>query len=418
LDRATAQILALVARRLRAEAVGLVFGTRHSGEEFFGLPHLELPGLARSDAHALLGSVVDFMLDERVRDRIVAETGGNPLALLELPKGLTATQLAKGFGLSGPHSLPGRIEKSFARQVDLLPAETRGLLLVAAAEPVGDPLLVWRAAEKLGISAEVATASVELPGLLTIDERVQFRHPLVRSAVYRGASLRDRRAAHLALGEATDPEADPDRRAWHLATAAAGPDEAVALELERSALRARGRGGFAAEAAFMRRCVALTQDPAKRSERALAGAYASLHVGAFDAALDLLVAAEASPLDALGRAKVDRLRASAAYARNRGNDAPPLLLRAAKSLETLDPVLSRSVYLDAWSAALFAGNCATGVGLLEVSRAVRAAGPAPDALRGSHLLLDGLALLVTDGRAAGVPVLEEAVAAFATAGSD
>jgi DNA-binding CsgD family transcriptional regulator len=414
LDKATAQTLTLVARRLRAEAVGLIFGARETGEEFRGVPHLEVQGLRNADARALLGSVVGFMLDERVRDRIVAETRGNPLALLELPRGLTATQLAGGFGLSGPHSLPGRIEMSFVRQADLLPPETRSLLLIAAAEPIGDPLLVWRAAERLGIEGSAAAAA-EMEGLLTIGERVTFRHPLVRSAIYRSASLPERRAAHLALAEVTDREVDPDRRAWHLATAASGPDEDVALELERSARRAQARGGFAAEAAFLHRCVALTREPTRRADRALAAAQASLRTGAFDTALAVLTAAEAGPLDDLGKARVDLLRAEAAYSLNRGSDAPPLLLRAARALETLDPRLARETYLDAWSAALFAGELATSGNLLDVSRAARAAGAPTEPGRASDLLLDGLTLLFTEGRDAGVPVLEKAATAFASA---
>jgi DNA-binding CsgD family transcriptional regulator len=414
LDKATAQTLTMVARRLHAEAVGLVFGARETGEEFDGLPHLEVLGLRNGDARALLGSVLGFMLDERVRDRIVAETKGNPLALLELPRGLTATQLADGFGLAGPHALPGRIERSFVRQAELLPLETRSLLLIAAAEPVGDPLLVWHAAERLGIDVSAATPA-QMEGLLTIGERVTFRHPLVRSAVYRSASVRDRRAAHLALGEVTDREVDPDRRAWHLATAASGPDEAVAMELELSAHRAQARGGFAAAAAFMQRCVALTRDPTRKTERALAAVHVSLQAGAFDTALELLATAEAGPLDELGRARVDLLRAEAAYSLNRGNDAAPLLLRAARALETLDPRLARDTYLDAWNAAVFARQLATTGDLLEVSMAIAAAGPPPDPLRASDVLLDGLVLLFTEGREAAVPVLQRAVTAFARA---
>jgi DNA-binding CsgD family transcriptional regulator len=413
LDRATAQTLTLVARRLRAEAVGLVFGARGTGEDFRGIPHLDVHGLPLADARELLGSVVRFMLDDRIRERIVAETKGNPLALLELPRGLTATQLADGFGLSGPHALPGGIERSFVRQAEQLPVETRSLLLIAAAEPVGDPLLVWRAAERLGL--DVAAAAVaEMDGLLTIDDRVTFRHPLVRSALYRSASSSERRSAHLALAEVTDQATDPDRRAWHLATAASGPDENVALELERSAQRAQARGGFAAEAAFLRRCVALTREPARRAGRALAAAHASLRTGAFDTALAMLAIAEAGPLDDLGRARVDLLRAEAAYSLNRGSDAPPLLLRAARALEPLDARLARETYLDAWSAALFAGRLATpGSSLLEVSRAVSTAPSAPGPARPCDVLLDGLALLFTGGREAGVPVLTEAAAAFA-----
>lgn len=412
LDKATAQILTFVARRLRAEAVGLVFGTRETGEEFRGLPHLEVSGLRNGDARALLTSVVGFRLDERVLDRIVAETRGNPLALFELPRGLTATQLAGGFGLLGTQALPGRIEESLLRQADALPPETRALLLVAAAEPVGDPLLVWRAAERLGIKASAAAAAAEMDKLLTIDRHVTFRHPLVRSAVYRLASSRERRAVHLALAEVTDGEVDPDRRAWHLSAAAPGPDEDVAIELERSAGRAQARGGFAAAAAFLQRCVALTEEPTRRTDRALAAAQASLEAGAFDTALGLLATAQGGPLDELGQARVDLLRAKVAYSLNRGSDAPPLLLRAAATLEVLDPRLARETYLDAWSAALFAGRLASAGNLMDVSRAVRSAPRPTEPPRASDLLLDGLALLFTEGRAAGVPVLERAAAAF------
>ena len=255
------------------------------------------------------------------------------------------------------HALPGRIEESYVRRLEALPEDVRLLLLVAAAEPIGDPLLLLRASERLGI--EVSAVEAATDGLLALEERVTFRHPLVRSAVYRSADAPDRRAVHLALAEATDREADPDRRAWHLAAAAAGPDEEVALELERSAGRAQARGGLAAAAAFLQRAVALTGDPARRADRALAAAEASLGAGTFDVARGLLAAAEVGPLDELQRARLDLLRAEAAYSESRGSDAPALLLRAAKTLEPLDSQLARETYLDAWSSALFAGRLAS-----------------------------------------------------------
>jgi DNA-binding CsgD family transcriptional regulator/tetratricopeptide (TPR) repeat protein len=413
LDAATAQTVGFVARRLHVEAVGLIIGTRETGAEFQDLPELEVKGLRNGDARALLRSAVGFLLDEQVRDRIVAETRGNPLALLELPRGLTATQLAGGFGLLNAQALPRRIETSFLRQAETLPAETRLLLLLAAAEPVGDPLLVWRAAEQLGIATSVAALAAESEGLLTIRDRVTFRHPLVRSAVYRSASAADRRAVHLALAEVTDAEVDPDRRAWHLSAAAPGPSEEVAVELERSAGRAQARGGFAAAAAFLQRSVALTHDPARRTGRALAAAQACVQAGAFDSAFRQLATAEAGPLDEFGRAHIDLLRAQAAFAQDRGRDAPPLLLRAARTLEALDARLARDTYLDAWSAALFAGDGS----LLEVSQAARTAPRPTEPVHASDLLLDGFAMLFTDGRAAGVPVLEQACVAFAGKGA-
>jgi DNA-binding CsgD family transcriptional regulator len=412
LDHASGRTLGFVARRLLAEPIGLVFAAREASEDLRGLTELHVQGLEDGDARELLGSVVRFLLDEAVRDRIVAETHGNPLALLELPRGLTATQLASGFGLLGAEALSGRIEQSYVDRLAQLPADARWLLLVAAAEPVGDPVLVWRAVERIGTGVSAAGAAA-VDGLLTIGERVTFRHPLVRSAVYRSAPVEQRRQAHLALAEVTDAELDPDRRAWHLAAAAEGADEAVASELERSAVRARARGGLAAAAAYLQRSVALTEEPSRRAERALTAAQTNLHAGAFDEALGMVAAAEAGVLDELGRARVDLLRGEIAFASSVGSDAPPLLLKAAQRLEPLDPALARETYLDAWGAALFAGRLATAGGLVEVSRAARSAPPPPHPPRPSDLLLDALATLVTEGRTVAAPLLRRATAAFA-----
>jgi DNA-binding CsgD family transcriptional regulator len=416
LDQASVLTLAFVERRMLAEPVGMVFAARELDDELKDVPQLDVQGLRNGDARALLGSTVRFILDERVRDRLISETQGNPLALLELPRGLTATELAGGFGIVGAHALPGRIEESFVRRLDVLPDDTRRLLLLAAAEPVGDPLLLWRAADRLGI-ARSAADEAEAGGFLVIADRVLFRHPLVRSATYRSASLEERRSAHSALAEATEREADPDRRAWHLATAAAGPEENVALELERSAGRAQARGGFAAAAAFLRRSVALSADPAQRRERALAAAEASLSAGAYDSALDMLAVAESGPLDGLQRGRLELLQGVAAYAQRRGSDAPPLLLRAAKTLEGLDANLARDTYLDAWGAALFAGQLAGSGSLHDVAREARRAPPARQPARPCDLLLDGFALLLTDGRSAATPVLQQAANGFASDGA-
>ena len=406
LDQASALTLAFVARRLRADPVGIVFAAREPGEELEHLPELALQGVRNGDAQALLSSAVRFRLDERVRERIIAETRGNPLALLELPRGLTATQLAGGFGLLGAEGLPGRIEETFVRRLGGLSDDAQRLLLLAAAEPLGDPLLVWRAAERLGIGS-AAAGGAEAEGLLAIGGRVTFRHPLARSAVYRSASLQERRAVHLALAEATDREVDPDRRAWHLAAAAAGPDEGIALELERSAGRAQARGGLAATAAFLERAVELTEDPARRPERAFAAAEANLQAGVFDAALSLVARAEAGPLDEVQRARAELLRGHVAFASGLRQDAPPLLLEAARRLEPLDLSLARETYLTAWGAAIFAGP-AGGEVLLEICRAVRALPPLRSAPRPLDVLLDGLALLTTDGRVAAAATLQQA----------
>jgi len=410
LDRVSAQVLAFVARRLLAEPIALVIATREPGEDFHGLPELPIHGLASDDARELLCSVIKGPLDERVREQIIAETHGNPLALMELPHGLTPAELAGGFGLPDALALPDRIEDSFRRRLEALPVPAQRLLLVAAAEPTGDPVLMWRAAGRLGIGAEAAAAA-EAGGLLTMGGRVTFRHPLARSAAYRAAATAERRAAHQALADATDPRSDPERRAWHRAQATAGHDEEVAEELERSAGRAQARGGVAAAAAFLEGSAALTLDPGRRAGRALAAAQAKFQAGALDAALGLLAAVEAGPLDESQLARVDLLHGQIAFAARRGNDAPPLLLKAARKLEPLDPRLARETYLDALAAAIFAARLAVGGGLREVAEAARAA-PRPQPARGPDLLLDGLVRLICAGHTAGVPVLKEAVRTF------
>jgi DNA-binding NarL/FixJ family response regulator len=411
LDQTSAQTLAFVARRLLADPIGIVFAAREPGEALRHLPELEVLGIRNGDARALLGTAIQFKLDERVRDRIVAETRGNPLALVELPRGLTATQLAGGFGLLEAAPLAERIEESFTRRFGAFSDDTRRLLLLAAAEPVGDPLLLWRAADRLGIGSAAAEAA-EADGLLLIGAPVTFRHPLVRSAVYRSATADDRRAVHLALAEATDRSVDPDRRAWHLATAAAGPSEPVAAALEQSAGRAQARGGLAAAAAFLHRSVVLSADPKQRVRRALAAARASLQAGIFEGALELLALAEATTPDELQAAHVELLRGQIAFASSMGTRAPPLLLNAAKRLERLDPELARETYLDALGAALFAGSLASAGSLVEVCRAAAAAPRPTGPLRASDLLLDGLSTLVMEGRAAAAPLLRRATASM------
>ncbi|MEA2160967.1 MAG: hypothetical protein QOD66_3347, partial [Solirubrobacteraceae bacterium] len=409
LDLASAQALVFVARRLLAESVALLFATRDPGDELQGLPKLVVEGLRNADARALLRSALHVPLDERVRERLVAETRGNPLALLELPRGSTPAELAGGFGLPDASGLSGRIEDSFRRRFARLPTETQRLLLVAAAEPVGDSVLLWRAAGRLGIGVQ---AAADTDGLLAIGARVTFRHPLVRSAVYRTASAEDRQAVHRALADATDPAIDPDRRAWHLAQATPGFDEDVASELEHSAGRAQARGGLAAAAAFLERSSELTSEPAQRARRALAAAEANRQAGAFEAALRLVAIAQSGPQNELQRARVDLLRGQIAFALNRGSDAPPLLLRAAKRLEPLNATLARETYLEALTAVFFPGLWASGESVLETARAARAAPPSLQPPHTSDLLLEGLALLITEGYAAGIPTLRRAVTAF------
>jgi DNA-binding CsgD family transcriptional regulator len=413
LDRVSEQTIAFVARRLFAEPVGLVLAMRDpSGEhEMTHLPQLEVGRLSDSDARTLLESAMPGRLDVGVRDRIVAEAHGNPLAMLELPRGLTAAELAGGFARPDARPLLSQIEQSFIRRVQVLPIETRRLLLLAAAEPVGDVTLLRRAADRLGIAAAAAVPA-EAAGLVELGTRVRFRHPLVRSAAYRAAGHQERQDAHRALAEATDAQSDPDRRAWHRASAATGAEEAVAAELERSADRAQARGGVAAAAAFLERAAALTPDPARRGARASAAAQAKYQAGAFDAALELAAAAELSPLDELGAAKLTLLRGRIMFASKSASAGLPALLQAAKRLESLDTGLARATYRDAIYAALTAGRLPSG-GVFDVAEAVLAA-PRPDEPTREDLLLDGLARVTTEGYAAGAPTLLRALTAFRT----
>jgi DNA-binding CsgD family transcriptional regulator len=411
LDDASVAALAFVAGRLLAERIALAFATRGVGSRLLRFPQLRVDPLGRRDARALLESILPARLDESVLVRIVAETGGNPLALLELPRGLTPAQLAGGFDLPAALPLSAGIEESFRRRLARLPRDARRLLLLAAAEPVGDPALLWRAAQQLGIPG-TATEAVESEGLLTLDGEVAFRHPLVRSAVYGAAEPNERRVVHRALADATDSQIDPDRRAWHRAQAASVPDEEVAAELEQSAARAQARGGFAAAAAFLERSVALTVDPARRAARALRAADTKRLTGALDSALELAAVADRGPLDDLQRAQLDVLLGRIAFAGNRGNDASPLMLKAASRLERVDLRLAHETYLDALIAALFAGRLAGDANAHAVAGAAQAAPSTDEAVPASELLLDGLALLITDGWTSGTAVLKQAIEAF------
>jgi DNA-binding CsgD family transcriptional regulator len=412
LDHASAQTLAVAARRLSAEAVGLVFAERTPDHqmELAGLPDLVIGGLGESAARSLLSCVFPATLDEHVRDRIVAETGGNPLAILELPRGLRSEELASGLMLAPGRGLAGAIESSFARRFSPLPPSARRLLLIASAEPLGDLALVRRTAERLGIGLGAAAPAAAV-GLVEPGPRLRFRHPLARSAVYRTASAEDRRTVHQALAEAMGPDAGPDRYVWHLAQAAAGPDEQLAAQLERSAERAQARGGFAQAAAFLQLAARMTPEPLPRAQRTLTAARAQHLAGDFEGALSSLAAAQAGPIDELSQAQGDLLRAQIAFAVDRGGDAAVLLLEAAKRLEPLDVTLARSTYLEALAAAQFAGRLATDDDVFSVARAALSAPPAL-AARASDFLLDALAVLITEGYETGAPVVKRALSEF------
>jgi DNA-binding CsgD family transcriptional regulator len=414
LDQASAQVLGFVGRRLLAESIALVFAARTpplgvtSPDHLASLPELRLGGLDEEPARALLATVTSGPLDESVRARIIEETHGNPLALLELCRGLGAAELAGGFALPDAGDLPRRIEAQYLERLGELPEPAQRLVLLAAADPVGDAALVLRGAHVLGVDIGGMNLAADA-GLLEFGVNVRFRHPLVRSAVYRAAAAEDRRAAHAALAAVTDPGVDPDRRAWHRAHATAGPDEAVAAELIDSAGRALRRGGVAASAAFWQRAVALTPDAGERASRALAAAEAKYAAGDFEAAQALLVTAEVGPLGELGHAHLQRMRAQIAFALRRGSDAPPLLLRAAQRLQPLDAELARQTYLEALVAAIYAGRLARRQDVLDIARAAQLAPFGPEPLPQSQLLLRGLAVRLTDGFTAAAPMLTEAL---------
>src|SRR5262245_22172366 len=410
LDLVSAQTIAFVARRLLAEHIALVVAVRDPVDEteFRALPRLEVRGLATDDATELLDSVLNGPVDPRVRDRIIEETLGNPLALLELPRAWTTAELADVLDRPGAMPVSGRVEEAFLRQLEALPPESRRLLLVAAAEPLGDATILWRAAAALGLGPDAATPA-ESAGLIWFRDRVRFRHPLVRAVAYRTASPSDRQAAHRALAEATDADVDPDRRAWHRSQTTLQPDEAIAAELERSADRARARGGSVAASAMLERASRLTPDPAERMRRTLAAAWAKRDAGQLESALGLLAEAQGGPAGALRPGDVDRLRGQIAFDQRRETDAVALLLAGARQMEAAAKAAAREGYLDALVVALWASGAdaaeVLGVAATAARSAPAPAGP-PDA---SDLVLDALASRLTDGYAAAQPLLARAL---------
>jgi DNA-binding CsgD family transcriptional regulator len=412
LDRASAQVLGFVARRLAAESVGLVFAARVPNSDVAGLSQLPVTGLSAADARALLDAELAAPLDDWIRDQLVAETRGNPLALLEWPQALTTQQWAGGFGLPVAVRLPGGVAEGFRRRLEMLPEPSRRLLLIAAADPLGDAGLVWRAAAQLGIDAEAAAPAVE-DRLVEFGTRVLFRHPLVRSVVYTSASVEDKRQVHAALAQVTDTQQDPDRHAWHRAHAAAGPDEDVAAELEGSAGRAQARGGLAAAAAFLQRATELTIDPERRAERALAAASAQVQAARFDAAKDLLSVVKASTRNDFQQARIEMIEAELSFTTTHGGDAPRLLLKAAGRLESADVGLARLTYLQAVSAAVFSDELIRGdVG--QLVEATAAAPPPAGAPTAADLLLDGIVAHYVHGYPAGAPILRISLDQFGT----
>ena len=414
LDEPSRQVVGFVARRLLADPIFLLLAVRETGDEklFPVLECLTLEGLTDEDARALVTAAVPGQLDEKVRDRIVAETSGNPLRMLELPREMSQAELAGGFAVRNTHGSFEPMEEHYTRRIRALPEPTQQLLLLAAADPTGDATLLWRAAQAVNVPRSAAAAA-EAEQLLEVGSHVRFRHPLVRSAAYAAGAADDRCAAHSALAAATDAELDPERRVWHLAAAATGPDEGVASQLEQMAVAAQARAGLAAAAAFLERSVELTAEPEWRAERALAAAHAHMHAGAFEPARALLAVAEAVATGSVQRARIERLRGQVQFASNPGPGAPLLLVATARTLEPLDAQLARETYMDAWLASFVAGSLAwPGGRLSEVSTAARSAPAARPGAPACDLFLDGFATVVTDGRSAGAESLRRGVDAF------
>lgn len=408
-DRASLQALAFAGRRLSADPVAMIFAARdlQADQELAALPQMHLDGLADADARALLAAKMPARLDDIVRDNILAEADGNPLALLELNRALPGARMAGGYGLTAAKSLAARIEQTYGQRLRELPSQTRMLLLLAAVEPTGEPSWLWAAAARLGIGVD-AGVPAEQSGLVSVDTRLRFRHPLVRSAIYRDAVPSERRQAHAALAKVISGPFADEHRAWHHAHASDAPSEAVAVELVQSAERARRRGGSAAAAAFLAYAVELTPDPLRRAERALAAALSKLDAGDPEAAARLLEAVAGADDELLG-VRADLVRAKIAFATNRGSDAPPLLLSAAERLHDLEPALARETYLEALMAAAIVGEFSTAVAVAEAARnAPTVSGPP----RAVDLLLDGTVVRLTQGYGAAAPLLKQAITAY------
>jgi hypothetical protein len=412
LDTASAQVLGFVGRRLLAESVLLLFAAREAGAErvFPALPSLTVEGLIDSDARAVLTAAVAGHLDERVRDRVVAETGGNPLALLESARGMNAVELSGGFVVPSTAALSSRLHEHYLRRVRDLPEQTRRLMLLAAADPTGDATLLWRAGRTLGVGPrDAAVAASEQ--LLEIGSRCA-------SAIRWCGRLPTRPGRKRIAAPCTARSPKRQTPGWSpsdgCGTGGRGqdPDESVAGELERIADAVQNRAGLTAAAAFLQRAVALSADPVRRADRALSAAQAYLHAGALDDGRRLVAEAAVTAADDLQRARVEQLNGQLEAAAKPGREASLRLLKAATQLESLDVRRARDTYLQAWWAAVLAGRfAAPGGDLVAVCEAARSAPRAPE-VRACDLLLDGLTTMIIESRAAAAPALRQAVEVF------
>ena len=402
LDRASLKTLGFIGRRLQAESVGLIFAVREIPTDLVGLPDLQMLGLTSAAAAALFDASARAPLDPAVRQRLIAETYGNPLAIVQLAEHGHVRRLAGGYDIPASGPISGRIQESFASAVKELNPDTRRVLLLAAADPTGDATLLRRATMASGLEIPRDDDDT-VARLIAFAPSVRFRHPLVRSAIYSAATDADRRAAHLALAQALTSEGDPDRRVWHLARSLDGPDEQIAEALERSATGAQARGGWAAAAAFLSRAAEITSEPAKRARRELDAAVAHFHSGDAQRSLALLSSARARGLDDRLLAHSQLLRGQIDLYLTRGGNASALLLGAARALKPFDAPLSRETYLEAVQAAGFAGVLSAGVTVGSIARAALVEAPAVERTRSVDLLLDAISCFYAEGAAVAAP---------------
>jgi DNA-binding CsgD family transcriptional regulator/tetratricopeptide (TPR) repeat protein len=421
LDMESSEVLAFVARRLIADRIALLFAVREPAERrtgLTGLPELWIDGLHARDARRLLATVVGGPLAGQVSERIIAETEGNPLAILELTTELTPRELGSASLLPEPLPIGSRLQQRFVAQMRGLPADTQTFLLLAAAESSGDPVVVWRAARQLGLEQD-AVAAAEAARLLVVGRQILFRHPLIRSAIYHSASAAERRRIHAALAAASDATIHPSRHAWHRAYAAMEPDEEVAAELAQAGKHAQRRGSHATAAALYSRAAELTPDHGVRADRFVAAARGSLIAGAPDRAQALLDEAMPGLEDPLQRAMAQSLEAGVRFALGQGGETALILLEAARSMAPLDVTLARQTLLGALEAAVYIQPATTGPVLREIAGEAKAIPQPPESPPSAvDFLLDGYAALITAGYPSGVPLLKQAIPRMLTEGLD
>jgi DNA-binding CsgD family transcriptional regulator len=411
LDRESLDTLAFVGRRLHADGIALLFAVRRTstsqGPPFDGLPVVGIEGLREDAALALLARVAQRSIDAEVARRLIAETNGCPLAVIELTAELGPEQLAGGDVLQTPLTISSRLENHFLRQVRALPDETQTFLLIAAADSSGEPALVWRAAMMLELSPAAADPAVSAE-IIAVAPRISFRHPLIRSAVIGGSAAPQRAKVHRTLAALCEGDGNADARAWHLAAAATGTDESVASELEDRGAHARASGRYATEAAFYSRAAALTPSPDRRAERLLAAAQAHVTAGAHQAAAAALADARPHLASRVLEANAQRLDA-ALHSYSLPNDMPARLLTTARALEEFDVRLARDTYAEALEAVLVSGQLTNEIAMADVGRAALDAPRLDSDPTFADFMIDAFGTRLAIGHVEAAPMMRRAI---------